>query len=248
MEPLIEMTMCKGIETVFEAIPGSILQIYALILAEEKSADALISILVSAATIAFTSSMISYDWDTSPAKRKVSPTYYGFVPDKALPRAVCFISIISLSFAHVTLLCFSCALLTVMNPNWLLYFLGLDMALYFLYKILRGDFFSFLNIACIMRFVYAIFLRFATKLMANFTMPMQLCHPQEVGALPFLFSIVYSLVRSFASVYLFKTHYNGPAKLDEGTLRAVLGSLVAMWVVSLVSFALVIKRKYLHTF
>lgn len=58
----------------------------------------------------------------------------------------------------------------------------------------------------------------------------------------------YSATLTLASVYLYKTHYDGPAKLDEGTLRAVLGSLVAMWVVSLVSFALVIKRKYLHTF
>ena len=37
-------------------------------------------------------------------------------------------------------------------------------------------------------------------------------------------------------------------KLDNQTLQTALGSLVAIWFVSAVTFALVIKRKYLHTF
>ncbi|GMH74594.1 hypothetical protein TrLO_g4235 [Triparma laevis f. longispina] len=59
-------------------------------------------------------------------------------------------------------------------------------------------------------------------------MLVQLHHPQEVGGLPFLFSTVYSLVGSFFSVYLYTTHYDGPAKLDEGTLQVALGSLYAI--------------------
>ena len=47
------MTMFKGIETVFEALSSSIVQIYALPLAKEQELDAIISILVSAATTAF---------------------------------------------------------------------------------------------------------------------------------------------------------------------------------------------------
>lgn len=84
MDPLLDMTFSKAIETNFEAIPASIVQIYALILALKKSMGALISILVSAATIAFTSSIISFDWDKSPSQRSKSPLFYGFVPDKAL--------------------------------------------------------------------------------------------------------------------------------------------------------------------
>ncbi|GMI14562.1 hypothetical protein TrVE_jg10532 [Triparma verrucosa] len=82
------MTYCKAIETVFEAIPSSILQIYALILAAERNLDAVVSILVSAATIAFTSSMISYDWDTSPEQRRKISFQYGYIPDKASSRAI----------------------------------------------------------------------------------------------------------------------------------------------------------------
>ena len=77
MAPLMEMSVFKIIETVFEAVPSSILQIYALLSTPEKSFDALLSILVSAATIAFTSSMLSYDWDTSPERRVNAPLFYG---------------------------------------------------------------------------------------------------------------------------------------------------------------------------
>ena len=77
MSPLMEMSIFKSLETVFEAVPSSVVQIYALLSGKEKSLDAVISILVSAATIAFTSSMLTYDWDTSPAKRTSEPQFYG---------------------------------------------------------------------------------------------------------------------------------------------------------------------------
>ena len=194
LSPLTEMTFCKGIEMVFEAIPSSIVQMYALLSSKEKSLDALISILVSAATIAFTSSMLSYDWDTSPSNRGGAPLFYGFVPDKALPRAVCFFSMMSLSFAHVLLMTSACALLALTNPKWLLLFLGVDIGIFYLYKIVRGDFFYFANLAGVLRFVTALLHRFTLKILVNFTMLVQLRHPNEVGGLSFLLSILMSVV------------------------------------------------------
>jgi hypothetical protein len=70
----------------------------------------------------------------------------------------------------------------------------MDMGIFFLYKIMRGDFFYFLNIAGVMRFILAILLRFGVKIMVNFTMLMQLRHPNELGGLPFLVSILTSVV------------------------------------------------------
>ncbi|GMH81317.1 hypothetical protein TL16_g08891 [Triparma laevis f. inornata] len=132
MPPLQEATVGKGVETVFEVIPSSVVQIFAILLAKERKVDASISTLVSATTIGFTSSMLSYDWDTSPTSRLGSPLFYGFVPDKAVSRALCFISMLALSFANVLLQTFACALLAITNWKWLLYYLFADMGLYFL--------------------------------------------------------------------------------------------------------------------
>ena len=50
------------------------------------------------------------------------------------------------------------------------------------------------------------------------------------------------------SVYAYSNYYNGDEKIDGETLQTALISLVAIWFVSAVTFSLVIKRKYLHTF
>ncbi|GMH96203.1 hypothetical protein TrST_g13193 [Triparma strigata] len=192
--------------------------------------------------------MLTYDWDTSPAKRVSEPQFYGFIPDKALPRAVCFLSMMSLTFAHVLLLTSACALLALTNPNWLLLFLGVDMGIFYLYKIVRGDFFYWLNLAGFLRFITAILSRFGGKFMANFTMIMQGRHPQEMDGLSFAISVLTSVVGSFLSVYAYSNYYDEDEKIDGETLQTTLGSLVSIWFVSAVTFALVIKREYLHTF
>lgn len=157
----------------------SIIQIFALLLAKDKNLDALFSILVSAATLGFTSAMTNYDWDTSPTNRLSCPMFYGYVPDKSLPRVMCFLSMMSLSFAHVLLLTFSCALLAAMNVNWLFYYLAADMAFFFLYKMMRGDFYYFLNLNGGVRLFGAFLERFAIKVIVSFTLMIQLRHPNE---------------------------------------------------------------------
>ena len=73
-------------------------------------------------------------------------------------------------------------------------FLDVDVSIFYLYKIIRGDFFYFLNLAGVVRFILAIMQRFAIKILVNFTMLIQLRHPNEVGGLPFLVSILTSVV------------------------------------------------------
>ena len=232
VSPLQQMTCCKGIEVVFEAVPATIIQAYAFLLASEKSTGALISILVSAATIGFTSSMVTYDWDTSPSGRDANSAYYGFVPDKALPRAVCFLSMMSLSFAHVLLLCFSCALLAIMDANWLVYYLAADMGLFFLYKILRQDFYYYVNLQGPVRLIIAIIMRVADKTLINFTLMIHLRNPCEGGGFMFSFSLLFSLAGSYCSAYLYANYFDEDNKLDTATLQAVLVSLSVVWLVS----------------
>ncbi|GMH86410.1 hypothetical protein TrST_g5560 [Triparma strigata] len=58
------------------------------------------------------------------------------------------------------------------------------------------------------------------------------------------------MVGSFISVYAYSNHYDEDedAKLDDETLQTALICLVAIWFVSALTFASVIKREYLHTF
>ena len=62
----------------------------------------------------------------------------------------------SLSFAHVMLRTFSCALFALTNPQWLIYYLATDMGLFFFFKFVRRDFFYFVNLTGIARLVISI--------------------------------------------------------------------------------------------
>ena len=52
---------------------------------------------------------------------------------------------------------FSCALLAVTSTRWLMYYLAADLGLFYLFKIVRKDFFYFLDLRGLIRLVVAIF-------------------------------------------------------------------------------------------
>ena len=85
-DPLTEMTAMKCTEMFAEAIPGVIIQLMAIANTaegEDISRAAWLSLAVSALTTGFSSATISYDFDTDPVKRKMSPGFYGYIPAKA---------------------------------------------------------------------------------------------------------------------------------------------------------------------
>ncbi|GMI24032.1 hypothetical protein TeGR_g10169 [Tetraparma gracilis] len=73
--PLQEMLWTKCGELFFEAIPGLVLQVAALLTAEKKSTTAVISIVVSTASTALTATTMFWDYDTDPASRKKNPDW-----------------------------------------------------------------------------------------------------------------------------------------------------------------------------
>jgi hypothetical protein len=76
IDPLAEMIMCKLLEMVFESIPGGLLQAI-VVLSNGVTTAALLSILLSCLSTAFTATMLAYDFDTNAARRKLSPEFYG---------------------------------------------------------------------------------------------------------------------------------------------------------------------------
>jgi hypothetical protein len=77
IDPLTEMMMCKLLELVFESIPGGLLQAI-FVLSNGVTTAALLSILLSCLSTAFTATMLAYDLDTNVAKRKNNPEFFGY--------------------------------------------------------------------------------------------------------------------------------------------------------------------------
>ena len=76
----------KAIEMFAEAIPGTIIQLSAILSVGVASSAAIVSLIISALTTGFTSATISFDMDTDQVMRKSNPEFYGYVPDSAKKR------------------------------------------------------------------------------------------------------------------------------------------------------------------
>jgi hypothetical protein len=76
IDPLAEMIICKVLEMVFESIPGGLVQAI-FVLYNGVTTAALLSILLSCLSTAFTATMVAYDLDTNAAKRRGNPEFYG---------------------------------------------------------------------------------------------------------------------------------------------------------------------------
>jgi hypothetical protein len=255
-DPFMEMSFCKCIETIFEAIPASILQMYVILSSGNFDNIAIASILVSAATTAFTSTMLTFDWDTSPTKRaqgNKNVKFYGFVPDGAAARVTCFASMFSFTFAHTLARAFSCALLAAVNKRWLMCWLTGDMLVYFLYKFARGDLRYGTNASDGLSATFSTIARFGEKVLVDNTALMQVRHPGQIGGLFWTASLIMSQISCFVCGWLYLMNYKNKegekeTKLSENVVWGSIGLLFALFVVGWIVFLLVMNREFLDTF
>ena len=157
----------KIFEVVFEALPAGILQVFALLNAPKVSKIAVASICTACCSIALTSTSISFDWDTSPTKRKETPSFYGYVKDSPGSRTFTFLCLFSLAFFHVASKFFAIALLATINGAWVAFYLGGDMAVYLVYRAARGDLRYWLNLPGSASIIASALGRVAPKLLVS---------------------------------------------------------------------------------
>jgi hypothetical protein len=77
LTPLNELVAGKAIEVVCESIPQLVLQSTVLMADPNRSVLAMVSLVFSCLSIAYTSTTIAYDMETDPAKRRLNPEFFG---------------------------------------------------------------------------------------------------------------------------------------------------------------------------
>ena len=113
------------------------LQIYVWLIEPEIGSGALLSIAISALTTGFSSAMIAFDKDVDVQGRKVNPDFYGYIPDDHNLRERCFLLMTLISASHNVSRSIGCALLLASGGLQIFYFIGGEVLIYFVYKILR---------------------------------------------------------------------------------------------------------------
>ena len=138
---------------------------------EAPSKGAMLSIGISTLTTGYASAMIAFDKDADVKGRKKQPNFYGYLPDNDKLRGRCFAMMTVMSALHNLSRSIGCALLAASGtPSLILYFIGGEMMLYLVWKIVRGDYFYWVRIEAGAFSVVASFLfRFLAKTIVDFS-------------------------------------------------------------------------------
>jgi len=203
----LEMVFSRGVEIVFESLPALTMQLVALMKAEQKDLFAVVSIVISASTVAFVGTSISWDLDTSPTKRKGNPDFYGYIKNDPTSRTFSFVAIFTLTLSHVLMKTIATALLVILSGTWAAIYMACDMAFFMLLKIVRSDFRYWLNLPDPFSLIASFIMRFCGKLLVDYTLNLHLRHPFEAGGVLFLGLIVQNQAACFVAAVLYFKYY-----------------------------------------
>jgi len=196
-----------------ESIPSSVLQVYALFGADEVTNTAIFSIVSSAMAIAFASTTISVDFDTDPSKRLISPNYYGYMPDEN--RLLVFGLMTIMTAAHVLMKVLACSLMLRLSQVWFWLYMSLDMGVYFLFKITRGDFRYWIDISGVLGWVATFFMRLLGKTITDFTLLVQLRGQLELGGMYWSLNMILNQLFCFISVFLYTRFVDTNSNIEQ---------------------------------
>jgi hypothetical protein len=265
-DPILEFMSGKGIELACEAIPGSIIQMYALLIVppSKRSMTAVISIAVSLGTTAFTSVMITYDMDNDPSRRRDQPMMYGITGDEPGQKIACFAAIYVMAFTHVAGRILAAAMCTAVSGTLTMWTLLGEMILYMVYKLFRRDFTYWVPIdspsyAAVFSFVC----RLVRKIVFDFAGLLQERHPYEMGGQVFLLSMIWAQVFPYVAKDVYYSHFEAEIfnialedgtvveesnLLDKETLDFVLPLLTTVWACAVATLVYNMDRDSLASF
>lgn len=247
LEPLQEVAFCKFAELGSEAVPAGVLQMSVLVTSSKMTPAALASILLSACSAGLTSATMSYDYDTSPTKRRDAPSMYGMVPDRG--RGLVFFSMVVISMMQMMSKGLAVALLSLTNTTWIGIWFGAEYGLYLAYKMARKDIVFFVpGLTGAVKYTVAFLERIVVKLINDFSGVMLHRNPYEMGGVAFSLNAILSQAGCWVAAWLFISYYTGPKNLAGTTIYTALGVLFVTWVIGITLFFCKIKRAYWSTF
>jgi hypothetical protein len=247
IDALTELSFMKGIEMFAESIPGVIIQLMAIATNDGDVADAAwISLSISAMTTGYASATISYDFDTDPVRREQVPDFYGYVPANPTKRSIIFVLMMLFSAGMLIIRCMTIVVLGLLGGNWVSLYVGADLGLYLIVKVLRGDFWYWMRLDGNAEIVSSIVSRVLVKVVGDFTSIVQFRHPNEVGGLYWIFGFILTMGSLPIAILVAERKY-----VEDEVLKLawkVVGIFIPCTALLFAVFFFNIEKKYWGTF
>ena len=185
------------------------------------------SILISALTTGYTSSMISFDMDVDVKKRKNEPKFFGFVPDDHHLRGRAFMLMTIISALHNLSRSMGCVLLAVSGGSTrVICFVGGEMLFYLVFKIVRRDFAYWIPVYGPLGFLISLLNRILAKTIVDFSGCIFFRHPNEMGGAALSLSMAW--VRNFADTNPYEQYSHTCTQKKHSHAQAQAVPFVAM--------------------
>jgi len=223
---------------VTESIPGTIIQAMAIVSTGDFSATPVVSLTSSILTTAFISAQISHEWDASEEQRRKDPAFYGYLPSSLKWRGFTLLQLFLIAALNLAIRALSFVILAQRSTFTVMIVFGGELALYFVVKILRGDFQYWPPIYGVPGVLASIMARLVFKICVDWSSCAQLRHIQEVGGAFWSFTLLLTCaIGAFAAL----SH-------GDSTLTIIMGGSCAGLLVTFALFLASIERKYVATF
>jgi hypothetical protein len=248
--PLLEMMYCKGGEMVFEAVPGMILQFFAILMTKNRSTMAVVSLLISAASTGLTATTLFFDVDVDPGARKRNPAWVGAVPDQG--RGLAFASAFTFCTLHVMAKGAATALLYMVNPLFLVIYIAVDYGLLFIYMAVRKDLVFFAPMPPAATLITSPIFKTLSKVAADFSGSPSTRLPMLLGGSYYIFNQFSAQASVLIAVHLYNLEMAAvpdSEKIAADKLWMMAGLLVGSWFVSVLFFLTrIVTPSHRHTF
>ena len=185
-----ELTFNKSVELVTEVVPGSLIQLAAILCTSGTSKTAILSFLLCIGSAGFTSACMSWDWDMSRNNRVSCPWFYGYIPTDGRGKVKVFASLFILAGSNLFIRSFSSILFyKFWGLRGVASVLGIELALYLSIKAARRDFWYWASTGgyAVVDLFISIMVRWIIKVTTDWTAVVQFRHPGEVGGAYFTF-------------------------------------------------------------
>jgi len=134
------------------------------------------------------------------------------------------------------------ALLATSSSNILaVYFVGGEIALFFLYKFVRGDIWYWVRAEGILNYFMAFFMRLCAKIITDFSGCLHFRHAYEMCGIAFSASMVWAQIMPFVALLFFEGS-------NKDALTTILACSAALWLVLNIVFFCTINLNYMNTF
>jgi hypothetical protein len=168
------------------------------------------------------------------------------VPANPTKRSITFVTMMFFSTCMLVIRCMTIVVLGLLGGRWVSLYVGADLLLYLLVKILRRDFWYWMPVGGKAEIVSSVVFRVLVKVVTDFTSIVQFRHPNEVGGMYWLLGFV--LTMGSLPVAILIAERGGVAEEGLNLAWKVVGIFIPCTIVLYAVFSFNIEKKYWGTF